>query len=105
MELNETINSNQNKIAEKLIVLNNHGIGMLARVWNIKKECTDNKDSSSKPAFLNDKSLESTFKQITKKFPVIEKGSLVCLILVYIDTIDPQIFPFGNFGFSLWDFT
>ena len=83
MELNETINSNQNKIAEKLIVLNNHGIGMLARIWNIKKECTEN--NKDKPAFLNDKSLESTFKQITKKFPVFEKGSLVCFFC-HLDT-------------------
>jgi NCK-associated protein 1 len=35
--LNHTIISSQQKIAEKLTILNDRGIGMLTRISNIKK--------------------------------------------------------------------
>lgn len=54
------------KIAEKLTILNDRGIGMLARLYNIKKTCSDPK---SKPSFLSDKLLEPTLKNIVRKFP------------------------------------
>jgi len=73
--LNHSIVPSQQKLAEKLTILNDRGIGMLTRISNIKKACTD-KDPGSKPAFLLEKSLEPTFKQIVKKFPIFEKGSL-----------------------------
>jgi NCK-associated protein 1 len=37
MMLNHTIISSQQKIAEKLTILNDRGIGMLTRISNIKK--------------------------------------------------------------------
>lgn len=76
MMLNHSIIPSQQKLAEKLTILNDRGTGMLTRISNIKKACTD-KDPGSKPAFLLEKSLEATFKQIVKKFPIFEKGSLV----------------------------
>lgn len=54
------------KIAEKLSILNDRGIGMLTRIYNIKKACSDNK---SKPNFLSDKQLEPTIKNIIRRFP------------------------------------
>lgn len=74
MMLNHSIVSSQQKLAEKLTVLNDRGIGMLTRISNIKKACTD-KDPKSKPDFLSEKSLENTYKQIVKKFPNFEKGT------------------------------
>lgn len=54
------------KIAEKLSILNDRGIGMLTRIYNIKKACSDAK---SKPSFLCDKQLEPTIKSIIRRFP------------------------------------
>ncbi|GAB6026086.1 hypothetical protein CHUAL_012289 [Chamberlinius hualienensis] len=63
----------QYKLAEKLTILNDRGIGMLTRIYNIKKACGDAK---SKPSFLSDKSLESAIKHIVRKFPQIDtKGN------------------------------
>lgn len=63
----------QQKLAEKLTILNDRGIGMLTRIYNIKKACGDAK---SKPGFLSDKTLESSIKTIVKKFPNIDIKSL-----------------------------
>ena len=59
----------QQKLAEKLTILHHRGVGMLTRIYNIKKACADQK---SKPAFLSDKGLESSVKHITRKFPHID---------------------------------
>lgn len=56
------------KIAEKLTILNDRGIGMLTRIYNIKKSSSNSK---SKPAFLCDKQLEPTIKNIVRRFPNI----------------------------------
>ncbi|XP_039285471.1 membrane-associated protein Hem [Nilaparvata lugens] len=63
----------QQKLAEKLCIINDRGIGMLTRIYNIKKACGDAK---SKPAFLSDKTLESSIKYIVKKFPHIDLKQL-----------------------------
>lgn len=67
------INPCQKKLAEKLILVNDRGIGMLTRIYNIKKACGDAK---SKPGFLSDKSLESSIKYIVRRFPNIDIKSL-----------------------------
>ncbi|GFV82976.1 membrane-associated protein Hem [Trichonephila clavipes] len=59
----------QQKLCEKLTILNDRGVGMLTRVYNIKKACGDNK---SKPTFLSDKSLESALKHVVRRFPNID---------------------------------
>uniref|UniRef100_A0A8C1GHJ2 Nck-associated protein 1 n=1 Tax=Cyprinus carpio TaxID=7962 RepID=A0A8C1GHJ2_CYPCA len=59
----------QQKLAEKLTILNDRGIGMLTRIYNIKKACGDPK---AKPSYLIDKNLESAVKFIVRKFPAIE---------------------------------
>ncbi|XP_014872351.1 nck-associated protein 1-like isoform X1 [Poecilia latipinna] len=65
----------QQKLAEKLTILNDRGIGMLTRVYNIKKQgqvwkaCGDPK---AKPSYLVDKNLESAVKFIVRKFPAVE---------------------------------
>ncbi|CAK8685235.1 nck-associated protein 1-like isoform X1 [Clavelina lepadiformis] len=59
----------QQKLAEKLIILNNRAIGMLTRIYNIKKACSD---ARSKPSFLTEKALESGIKFIVRKFPQVD---------------------------------
>lgn len=59
----------QQKLAEKLTILNDRGVGLLTRLYNIKKACGDAK---SKPGFLSEKSLESSIKHIVKRFPNID---------------------------------
>lgn len=63
----------EQKLAEKLLILNDRGIGMLTRIYNIKKACGDAK---SKPGFLSDKNLETSIKNIVRKFPNIDVKSL-----------------------------
>nr|XP_021558954.1 nck-associated protein 1 isoform X2 [Neomonachus schauinslandi] len=59
----------QQKLAEKLTILNDRGVGMLTRLYNIKKACGDPK---AKPSYLIDKNLESAVKFIVRKFPAVE---------------------------------
>ncbi|XP_065349568.1 membrane-associated protein Hem [Cloeon dipterum] len=59
----------QQKLAEKLCIINDRGVGILTRIYNIKKACGDTK---SKPAFLSDKQLESSIKHIARRFPNID---------------------------------
>ncbi|ELU15795.1 hypothetical protein CAPTEDRAFT_228503 [Capitella teleta] len=66
------INPSQQKMAEKLIILNDRGVGMLTRIYNIKKMLGS---PESKPAFLSDKSLEPVIKNIIRKFPTIDAKS------------------------------
>lgn len=85
-----SITISHHKLAEKLTILNDRGIGMLTRIYNIKKvtlmvtifkpfhhlaiiffqsqTCSDPK---LKPQFLLDKSMESIIKHAVRKFPVI----------------------------------
>ncbi|CAB4035153.1 membrane-associated Hem, partial [Paramuricea clavata] len=63
------LSAGEQKLAEKLIILNERGKGMLTRIYNIKKQCSDPK---SRPAFLTDKPLEATIKTIVRKFPNFE---------------------------------
>uniref|UniRef100_T1JIM6 Membrane-associated protein Hem n=1 Tax=Strigamia maritima TaxID=126957 RepID=T1JIM6_STRMM len=62
----------QQKLAEKLTILNDRGVGMLTRIYNIKKACGDAK---SKPSFLSEKSLESAIKHVVRRFPNIDAKS------------------------------
>ncbi|CAD5218478.1 unnamed protein product [Bursaphelenchus okinawaensis] len=57
------------RIAEKLIILNDRSLGMLARIYNVKKACADAK---SKPKYLQEKSLESATAHLVKKFPSMD---------------------------------
>ena len=63
----------QQKISEKLTVLRSRGVGMITRIYNIKKACGDQK---SKPQFLSDKQLEPSIKLIVRRFPNIDPKSL-----------------------------
>ncbi|XP_075218279.1 nck associated protein 1 Hem [Lycorma delicatula] len=63
----------QQKLAEKLCLINDRGIGMLTRIYNIKKACGDAK---SKPGFLSDKNLDSYIKYITRRFPNVDPKGL-----------------------------
>ena len=74
----------QQKVAEKLSILNDRGVGMLTRIYNIKKACSDAK---SKPSFLSEKSLESTLKQIVRKFPNVDAKSLQSISSIRTDII------------------
>ncbi|XP_065648480.1 nck-associated protein 1 homolog isoform X3 [Hydra vulgaris] len=72
--MDHVMTTSEQKLAEKLIILNDHGQGMITRIYNIKKACSDPK---SRPAFLNDKNLEPALKVIVKKFPSIENSKAV----------------------------
>ncbi|KAI6226267.1 hypothetical protein M3Y99_01310400 [Aphelenchoides fujianensis] len=66
----------QQKMAEKLVILNSRTVGMLTRLYNIKKSCANMRnwdETKQKPRFwpLREKSLESTVAAIVKKFPVV----------------------------------
>uniref|UniRef100_A0A8C8F2L4 Nck-associated protein 1 n=1 Tax=Oncorhynchus tshawytscha TaxID=74940 RepID=A0A8C8F2L4_ONCTS len=80
----------QQKLAEKFTILNDRGIGMLTRVYNIKKACGDPK---AKPSYLIDKNLESAVKFIVRKFPAVETRnnnvslSIVLYCEMYINTV------------------
>ncbi|CAP24240.1 Protein CBR-GEX-3 [Caenorhabditis briggsae] len=63
------IEASQLKIAEKLVVLNNRAVGMMTRMYNIKKSSGDSK---VKPYFLSDKKMEGAIKHIVRKFPVVD---------------------------------
>lgn len=71
--MSRPIHPNERKLAEKLLILNDRGVGMLTRIYNIKKACGDAK---SKPGFLSDKNLESSIKNIVRRFPNIDTKSL-----------------------------
>uniref|UniRef100_A0A8B9HKT3 NCK associated protein 1 like n=1 Tax=Astyanax mexicanus TaxID=7994 RepID=A0A8B9HKT3_ASTMX len=59
----------QQKLAEKLLVLNDRGQGVLIRMNHIKKTCSDPK---RRPSFLTDKATEPAVKYINRKFPNID---------------------------------
>uniref|UniRef100_A0A4W6EE67 NCK associated protein 1 like n=1 Tax=Lates calcarifer TaxID=8187 RepID=A0A4W6EE67_LATCA len=59
----------QQKLAEKLTILNERGSGVLIRMNHIKKTCADPKQ---RPSILTDKGMESAVKYINKKFPNID---------------------------------
>uniref|UniRef100_A0A1I7TX70 Membrane-associated protein Hem n=1 Tax=Caenorhabditis tropicalis TaxID=1561998 RepID=A0A1I7TX70_9PELO len=63
------IEASQLKIAEKLVILNSRAIGMMTRIYNIKKSSGDSK---VKPYFLSDKKMEGAIKHIVRKFPVVD---------------------------------
>ncbi|KAL5291184.1 NCKAP1 family protein [Megaselia abdita] len=92
--MSRPINANQQKIAEKLIILNDRGVGILTRIYNIKKACGDTK---SKPAFLSDKSLESSIKTIVKKFPNIAVKDLTPISGIKADIIKSLSLYYNTF--------
>uniref|UniRef100_A0A8C8RPF9 NCK associated protein 1 like n=1 Tax=Pelusios castaneus TaxID=367368 RepID=A0A8C8RPF9_9SAUR len=62
----------QHKFAEKLTILNDRGKGVLIRMYNIKKTCSDPK---TKPLFFTEKTMEPSIKYINKKFPNVDARS------------------------------
>ncbi|KAK6192637.1 hypothetical protein SNE40_004076 [Patella caerulea] len=62
----------QQKLAEKLTILNDRGLGMLTRIYNIKKMLGN---PENKPTFLSDKSLENAIKNVLRKFPQYDMKS------------------------------
>ncbi|XP_062367057.1 nck-associated protein 1-like isoform X2 [Cinclus cinclus] len=60
------------KLAEKLTLLNERGRGVLVRLYNIKKTCSDPR---TRPPFLGDKAMEASAKFIQKKFPHLDVRS------------------------------
>lgn len=62
----------EQRLAEKLSILNDRGLGMITRIYNIKKACSDAK---ARPGFLSDKALDPAIKAIVKKFPVTDTKS------------------------------
>ncbi|XP_068171059.1 nck-associated protein 1-like isoform X2 [Antennarius striatus] len=59
----------QQKLAEKLTILNERGNGVLIRMNYIKKTCAQPK---TRPSILTDKGMEPAIKYINKKFPNID---------------------------------
>ncbi|XP_064634031.1 nck-associated protein 1-like isoform X4 [Lineus longissimus] len=59
----------QQKLAERLTILNDRGTGILTRTYNIKRMLGN---PELKPSFLTDKSLENCIRPIVKKFPNLD---------------------------------
>lgn len=62
----------QQKIAEKLTILNDRANGMLIRIYNIKKTL---QNAEKKPAFFADKNMEQVTRNILRRFPNIDQKS------------------------------
>ncbi|XP_072775669.1 nck-associated protein 1-like isoform X2 [Taeniopygia guttata] len=73
------------KLAEKLTLLNERGRGVLVRVYNLKKTCSDPR---TRPPFLGDKAMEASAKFIQKKFPHLDVRSSTQLGPVHRDRGD-----------------
>ncbi|KRX97186.1 Membrane-associated protein Hem [Trichinella pseudospiralis] len=85
----KAISPSSQKIAEKLVILNERTTGIITRIYNIKKACGDLK---SKPKFLSDRSLENALKTITKKFPGLDnRNSSVITVVQSINAIKQDI--------------
>eukprot|EP00051_Salpingoeca_urceolata_P003368 m.57251 g.57251 ORF g.57251 m.57251 type:complete len:1106 (-) comp12716_c0_seq2:107-3424(-) len=56
----------EHKFAEKLTILNHHGIGLLSRLVRVKQAL---QTSATKPAFLTEKPFETQVKHALRKFP------------------------------------
>uniref|UniRef100_UPI00358E413E nck-associated protein 1-like isoform X2 n=1 Tax=Myxine glutinosa TaxID=7769 RepID=UPI00358E413E len=73
--MSRSVMSSQQKLAEKLTILNDRGVGMLTRIYNIKKQGQVWKacgDAKAKPQCLADKNLEAAVKFIVRKFPHVD---------------------------------
>ncbi|XP_060594108.1 membrane-associated protein Hem-like isoform X2 [Ruditapes philippinarum] len=75
----------QQKLAEKLTILNDRGQGMLTRIYNIKKMLGT---SDNKPAFLSDKQLEPALRYLLRKFPQIDSKASA---LVPVNNIKSEV--------------
>ncbi|KAI3369922.1 hypothetical protein L3Q82_024728, partial [Scortum barcoo] len=70
----------QQKLAEKLTILNERGNGVLLRMNYIKKTCADPK---TRPSLLTEKVMEPAIKYINKKFPNIDfRGNIQNLTII-----------------------
>ena len=69
------------KLAERLIVLNDRCVGILTRLYNIKKSCGN---VNSRPKALTEKSFEQAISIIGKKFPIndLKKHSVINTLLL-----------------------
>ncbi|XP_074659971.1 nck-associated protein 1-like [Tubulanus polymorphus] len=93
--MSRAMNPSQQKLAERLTILNTRGKGMLTRIYNIKKMLGG---PDSKPGFMTDKSLDAAMKTITRKFPTFDsrgkesnhvnviKTDIVKALALYYDT-------------------
>ena len=61
-----TVNVITQKVPEKLFILRDRGIGLITRIYNIKKIQAD---VTLKPEFMSEKHLETPIKLLEKKFP------------------------------------
>eukprot|EP01137_Pigoraptor_chileana_P037645 Opistho-2@35033 len=57
------------KFAEKLSILNHHGVGICTRLYNVKKTF---ESAHARPAILSDKALDPLLKGALKKFPQLD---------------------------------
>lgn len=57
------------KIAERLILINNRCVGILTRLYNIKKSCGT---AQSRPKVLTEKNFEQAVSIVNKRFPIAD---------------------------------
>nr|XP_022336784.1 nck-associated protein 1-like isoform X4 [Crassostrea virginica] len=62
----------QQKLAEKLTILNDRGRGMLTRIYNIKKML---ENPQNKPTFLTEKAYEPVYRYLLRRFPHVDSKS------------------------------
>ena len=73
----EPINVVTQKIPEKLMVMRNRGIGLITRIYNIKKIQAD---PTLKPSFMTMKHLEAPIKLLEKKFPECKDAKVIAAV-------------------------
>ncbi|XP_078331819.1 nck-associated protein 1-like isoform X4 [Crassostrea virginica] len=62
----------QQKLAEKLTILNDRGRGILTRIYNIKKML---ENPQNKPTFLTEKAYEPVYRYLLQRFPHVDSKS------------------------------
>uniref|UniRef100_A0A8C2X1X5 NCK associated protein 1 like n=1 Tax=Cyclopterus lumpus TaxID=8103 RepID=A0A8C2X1X5_CYCLU len=78
----------QQKLAEKLTILNDRGNGVLIRMNYIKKEGKWKNNPKMRPSILTEKALEPAIKYINKKFPNIDfRGNIVSLTAAFLPCV------------------
>ena len=73
----DSVNVITQKIPEKLMVLRDRGIGLITRIYNIKKIQAD---PSLKPEFMSEKHLEMAIKILEKKFPDVKDTKVLTAV-------------------------
>ena len=88
--------ASQQKIAERLTILNDRAPGMMTRLYNLKNQLNDPK---AKPTFMTERAYQPALATIAKKFPNIDTKNTQLAILKenyneILKTLEPYYLTF-----------